>query len=193
MEEGWAIQTLKQGNIAGLEALVNKHYLPAVRAVNLVVQNHDLAEDVVQNGFARLPQTIQQFDEQRNFRPWFFRSVINRAINTAKRENRLTPLPGEETGELPPLPDNVDTPEEEILLTEREELVWQALQQLKPIQRAAIVMRYYLEFSENEIAEALQRPKSTVKWTLYTARQKLKPMLGSLLDETEMMEGVERK
>ena len=193
MEEKQAIQALKQGNIAGLEALVNVYYLPAVRAVYLVVQNHALAEDMVQSGFARLPQTIQQFDEQRTFRPWFFRSVINRAISAVRREKRVVDLPADETGKLPPIPDPSDAPEEEVLQAEREAAVWQALQQLKPTQRAAVILRYFLECSENEVAEILKKPKSTVKWTLYAARKKLQTILDPLLDETDSLEGGNRK
>jgi RNA polymerase sigma-70 factor (ECF subfamily) len=193
MEEGRAIQALKQGDLGGLETLVNQYYLPAVRAVYLVVQDHDLAEDMVQTGFAGLPKTIQQFDERRSFKPWFFRSVINRAISAVRREKRVVDFPVDDTGKLPQIPEPSATPEEEVLQAERNTAVWQVLQQLKPIQRTAIVLRYFLEFSENEIAETLKKPKSTVKWTLYAARKNLQPLLSSLLDETENMEGVERK
>ena len=55
--------------------------------------------------------------------------------------------------------------------------VRQALQRLPAEQRAALVLKYYLEMSEAEMALTLERPRTTIKWRLYTARQRLKGML----------------
>ncbi|MEJ2353507.1 MAG: sigma factor [Anaerolineales bacterium] len=77
MDEIQAIQQLKQGNPAGLEALVKKYQVQAVRAAFLVVWNHELAEDIVQTAFLRVYERIQQFDPQRPFGPWFFKIVVN--------------------------------------------------------------------------------------------------------------------
>ena len=70
--------------------------------------------------------------------------------------------------------------EDEYINTETRQFIWQALQKLTPPQRAAIVLRYYLEFSENEISQELDRPKSSIKWTLFAARKKLQQLLKPL-------------
>jgi RNA polymerase sigma-70 factor (ECF subfamily) len=56
-------------------------------------------------------------------------------------------------------------------------VVWHALQQLAPEQRAVIVQRHFLEMSEAEMVETHQRPASTIKWWLYSARKSLKALL----------------
>ena len=61
-------------------------------------------------------------------------------------------------------------------------LKWQiaaALEKLSPRHRAVIVQRYYLEMSEQEMAEALDSSPGTVKWLLSAARDRLRSLLGS--------------
>lgn len=55
--------------------------------------------------------------------------------------------------------------------------VWNALGQLSPEQRAVILQRHFLEMSEVEMTEKLQKPASTIKWWLRTARERLRKML----------------
>jgi RNA polymerase sigma-70 factor (ECF subfamily) len=61
--------------------------------------------------------------------------------------------------------------------THLNETVWQALVQLTPKQRAAVVMRYYLDMSEKEMTERLAIAPGTVKWRLHTARERLRQLL----------------
>jgi RNA polymerase sigma factor (sigma-70 family) len=70
---------------------------------------------------------------------------------------------------------------------ETREALWDALAKLPPRQRAAIVLRYYLEMSIREIANELDAPEGTIKWRLYAGRKRLKTMLKTLfkLEETK--------
>lgn len=56
--------------------------------------------------------------------------------------------------------------------------IFEALSQLPPRQRAAIVQRYYLGMTEKEMSEMLDSPPGTVKWLLNVARARLRSLLG---------------
>jgi RNA polymerase sigma-70 factor (ECF subfamily) len=56
--------------------------------------------------------------------------------------------------------------------------VAQLLESLSPRQRAAVVLRYYLELSEKEMSTALDVAPGTVKWLLNAARRRLRALLG---------------
>ena len=188
MEEHQAIRQLKQGKITGLETLVNMYYLKAVRAAYLVVQDEALAEDVVQTIFLNLPQKIEQFDESKAFHPWFFRSVINNAISVSRKRKRLVFVNEAEALEnwsnaVEVARQNGHNLEEEYISEELNQTIWQALRNLSPKQRSAIVMRYYLQFSEEEISLKMNQPKSTIKWTLYAARKKLRQILNPIKND----------
>ncbi len=89
MDEKQAIENLKRGDLVGLEVLISLYYLHALRAAYYVVGDHDLAEDVVQNAFARIGETFRQFDARRAFKPWFLRCVVNDAIKLSQRQKRF--------------------------------------------------------------------------------------------------------
>ena len=181
MKDDQAVARLKQGDQAGMEELVSRYYLPAVRAAYLILQDRGLAEDVVQNSFVGLSDTLRHFDPERPFGPWFLRCVVNAAINTSRRESRLVSLDqAEEAASFSVenwLQEQADGPAEQVEAAEKQAAVQQALEKLNPQQRAAVVMRYYLELSENEMVDELNVPKSSLKWWLYSARVRLRDLL----------------
>ena len=95
MEEAEAIARLKQGDISGLETLVCRFQVQAVRTAFLITRDRALAEDIVQAAFVRAYECIELFDAGRPFGPWFLRMVVNDAIKTAARRERHVSL---ETG-----------------------------------------------------------------------------------------------
>lgn len=180
MYEREAIRRLQRGDISGLATLVRRYQVQAVRAAYLVTQDCQQAEDVVQAAFLRAYQRIEQFDPERPFAPWFYRSVVNAAVQTARRSQRQVSLDGGEEITLADLlPDPSPAPDETIEAVEMQQAVRQALQQLSPEQRAAVVMRYYLDLSEAEMAAEMQVPPGTIKWRLHNARKQLRFLLRS--------------
>ena len=80
MDDRIAISRIKQGDLNGLDFLVNRYQVRAVHAAYLVVYDRVLAEDIVQSAFVKVAERIDQFDEERPFAPWFFRIILNDAI-----------------------------------------------------------------------------------------------------------------
>jgi RNA polymerase sigma-70 factor (ECF subfamily) len=185
-EEQDAVSRLKQGDIAGLEMLVRRHYFKAVRAAYLILCDEAQAEDVVQNCFASLQGKIHQFDSARPFGPWFHRSVVNASLNAVKAQARFSALEENDDEALPVLQALVDRqtdPQEMVEEKELQSAVWTALQQLNPRQRAAIVLRYYLELNETEMVERMRSPASSIKWWLRSARERLRRLLAPVQGE----------
>jgi RNA polymerase sigma-70 factor (ECF subfamily) len=177
MAEAEALACLQQGDIEGLAWLVERYQVRAVRAAFLIVHDEGLAREVVQTAFLRLYERIGQFDQERPFAPWFFRIVVNDALKAIRHHKRLASWEElAQAGEVA-LQAQLPSPEESLTAAMQREAVWQALQQLTPGQRAAVVMRYYLDMSEQEMSEQLQVAPGTVKWRLHQARQRLRELL----------------
>jgi len=174
-----AIACLKQGNIAGLSMLVQKYQVEAVHAALLIVRDRDLAEDIVQNAFLQAYRKIDQFDDRRPFGPWFLRIVINAALKAANQQKRVMPLEEPESGSLEAewLIDPSLGPETLAETAEMRETVWRAMAQLTPRINARRSLHYFLDKNEREMIQELNRPRTTVKWWLHAARQRLRKLL----------------
>jgi RNA polymerase sigma-70 factor (ECF subfamily) len=181
LEEKLAIVRLKQGDLDGMEALVKRYQVQAVSAAFLVVRDLKLAEDIVQDAFIRAAEKIDQFDESRPFGAWFLRSVINASVKAAKRQKRFVPLDeDEETSQIADwLVDPDPRPELIVETEETRKIVWKALGELSAEQRSIIIMRHFLEMSETEMTLELDRPLTTIRWRLKTARNRLRSILQS--------------
>jgi len=180
MDEAQAIALLKSGDLLGLEALVQRYYFQAVRVSYLIVLDNSQAEDIVQTAFLNAANKISQLSSGR-FGPWFLRSVIHASIKTAEKQKRFISLEAEEDEEAQRLAiwlmDPDPSVEEKVETDELRQDVWNALAKLSPNERAAVVRKYFLDWTEAEMAEELQLPQSTIKWRLYIAREKLRKLL----------------
>ncbi len=177
-DDSIAIRRLKSGDIGGLESLVCRYQVKAVRAAFFIVRDEQTAEDVAQETFIRIFQRIQRFDESRPFGPYLLKSVVNAALDAAQNESKRAPW----TENL----ESVDILLQQAVKVENQAEfdvlkrdIFQALARLSPRQRAAVVMRYYFEMSEKEMAEILAARPGTIKWLLNAARQRLRILLGS--------------
>ncbi len=183
LEEKKSIARLKQDDLGGLETLVNLYQVQAVYAAYLIVQDLKLAEDIVQDSFLKVAAKINQFDMQRPFKPWFFRIVINMSIKTVQRQKRFIPLTTEEHDQMQPIinwmVDPKPGPDQVIETEEMRQRVWKALMKLSPEQRAAIIMRHFLEMNVAEITQELNRPSTTIRWWLRIAQNRLRENLKS--------------
>ena len=116
-----------------------------------------------------------QYDPNRPFGPWFYRIVVNDAIKAVQRRDRTTTL--DRTWKPHADQDDSTEPEAAVVLNEERRAVRDALAQLTPSQRGAVVMRYFLDLSESEMVERTGRTRGTVKRHLHDARARLKRLL----------------
>jgi len=176
MEDREAICRLREGDLNGLEALVRRYQVQALRAAFLVTRDVAMAEDVVQETFLRLARSADRLDPARPIAPYLFRSVINAALNALRDEKRAVGTAARLV-EAETLLQRAESVESEVQQTLLAEAVQEALTHLTPRQRAVIVQRYYLEMNEREMAHALGVSQGTIKRLLYNARAHLRHLL----------------
>lgn len=149
-DERARVRGAQRGSGEDLEALFRTHWPRAHRAAYLVTHDAAAAEDIAQESFLAAIRALDRFDRRRPFGPWLHRIVVNRAIDWTRARR----LRGEtELTESNAVADPPDEPGGETLA---------ALARLSPEHRAVIVMRYLLELTPGEIAQALDLPRGTV-------------------------------
>ena len=155
-----------------------------------VVGSPDLAEDVVQEVFTRLPRQVRAFRGDASFKSWIYRITVNRAIDRRRRERRrpamrLDAVPVEpETGGLPGRAERA-RPEAGLRAGEREEQIQAALLRLSPKLRAIAVLRYVEGLSYEQLAQVLSCSLGTVKSRLNRAHTALQRELRHLAPREE--------
>jgi len=148
-DERARVRGAQRGSASDLEALFRTHWPRAFRAAYLVTHDAGAAEDIAQESLLAAIRALDRFDRRRPFGPWLHRIVVNRAIDWT----RARKLRGEvELVDSMPAPETAPGGGETLA----------ALANLSPEHRAVVVMRYLLEFTPGEIAEALDLPRGTV-------------------------------
>lgn len=132
--------------------LYRAHMPAATRLAYLLTGDRTAAEDVAQDAFLRAASRLGALRDKEAFPAYLHRAVVNASRNRARRlslERRHAPTAGEPATELPDL-------------ATRDGL-WHALQRLPHRQRAALVLRFYLDLPEAEVADRLGCRPGTVK------------------------------
>jgi RNA polymerase sigma-70 factor (ECF subfamily) len=176
MDEATAIRRLKNGDFGGLEYLMYQYQAKATRAAFLITRDQAQAEDVVQDVFLRIFRHPNRLDDSRPIQAYLMRSVINAALNACRSQRHFISLESNAEA-VDRLIEQAASVESHLEYSQIKRKILDALGQLPPRQRAAIVQRYYLEMSEKEMALALDAAPGTVKWLLNSARTTLRAFL----------------
>lgn len=176
-DDSAAIRRCQRGDIGGLEPLIARHQVAALRLAYLLLGERAAAEDVVQDSFLLAYQAIARFRTGSAFAPWFYRIVTNTARLRQRRpairheisidwrrygdEDRGASPRGDVTA-----PPDRDPQVDPALHAERQEAredVLRALARLTQKQREAVVLRYYIGCSDHELATILDCHEGTAR------------------------------
>jgi RNA polymerase sigma-70 factor, ECF subfamily len=160
------VREAQRGSEQALADLYTAHWRRAHRAAYLVVHDTAAAEDIAQDAFLAAVDALDRFDRRRPFAPWLHRIVVNRAIDWARRE-ALRRQVDDPASQPDPEPGQEAVGEE----------LMEALSQLPPEQRGAVVLRYLLDYTPGEIARMLDLPRGTVNSRLRRGLDRLRTLI----------------
>ena len=165
--EAQLIREATEGNMGAFSQLVRLHRARVVRTAYGVVGSFEEAEDVAQDVFVKVWNSLAEYRVRGAFASWLYRITVNTAIDALRKRRVESPLEDWQA-------DSRAQPEDEVLSQASSERVKLAVSNLPPNARAALILREYEQLSYKEIAEALQIPIGTVMSRLNYARQLLK-------------------
>jgi RNA polymerase sigma-70 factor (ECF subfamily) len=151
-----------------LEAWLKEGYPQSVRTAYLILGNRLDAEDAVQEAFLRAWKFRDSLSMESSFKPWLYRVVVNTCNSKLRQE---IPHRDRRSGEeqLRTISTSEDVSSRVGLSSD----MMRALADLPDHLRIAVVLRYYADLSEREIAIAIDRKTGTVKSRLNEARRRL--------------------
>ena len=164
------VRRARAGQHDPFAALVARYQKRAFWIAFHVVGRVEDARDVAQESFVRLFRSLAKYDFSRSFYTWFYRIVMNLAID-ALRKLRSAPA-GSLEDVLGGLPDAREVGGSAPLeLVEQHGQVWQVLDKLDAKFRAVLVLRDIHGLSCREIAPMLRITHATARWRLHRGRQ----------------------
>lgn len=176
-EEHVLIQRCQAGDLLAFEALFYQYRDDVFRFAYLVVRDANLAQDVVQEAFLKVYRCIGMFQFRAGFKSWLYRIAVNEAVSILRRrrlKEELAPAPDRAARNRKGQPSGEWQPEEAILENEERRILRWAVGRLDPVHRSVVVLKYFHEFSDPEIAAVLGCPAGTVKSRLHRARELLR-------------------
>lgn len=142
-----------------------------------MVNNRDDADDLTIEAFGKAFNKLHQYTPNYAFSTWLFKIASNNCIDFIRKKKALTisidqPLDNEEGSDL-----KIDVksggldPEEALMKQQKHKVMREVVQKLKPRYRTLVELRYFKEYSYEEIAQELDLPLGTVKAQLFRARE----------------------
>lgn len=128
------------------------------------VKNKENALDIVQESILKALRSIDRLDEEKYMKTWFYRIIVNTAIDFIRKHQRMSIMDDEILeSHLPSLEDDVTDFD-----------LQEAVDHLPPTYKTIIILRFFEDLKIDEIADITGDNVNTVKTRLYAALRKLR-------------------
>jgi RNA polymerase sigma-70 factor (ECF subfamily) len=169
--EAEILQKALQKDDGAFAELVEKYQSPVFNLCFRMLGTEVEAEDAAQETFWRAYQALHSYDQNRSFITWILSIAAHLCIDSQRK--RKVPIIEIDEFEEFDVTDHNPQPEAIMIRRQEEEMIQRMLNDLGELDRAAIILRYWQGFSEEEIAAALSISVSAVKSRLHRSRQNL--------------------
>lgn len=187
-EDAVLLEGLRRGDGTAYEALIQRYEKPVYNLVSRLVDDPADAADAVQEVFLRVFRKVAWFRGESSLKTWIYRIAINEARNQrrwfGRHRQREVGLETEDASGRHGvwLEDQQPSPFDIALDHETRALIEDALNEVSPVFRAALVLREIEGLSYEEIAEILEVSLGTVKSRILRGRQALRKSLEARLE-----------
>ncbi len=169
-EAEWLAKAQK-GDDEAFSNLVEVYQRPVHNLCYRMLGNANDAEDAAQETFIRAYKAIKRYDPLRKFSTWILTIASNYCIDQHRR--RKLPTFSYDSMPVPDISDKNPGLDRQLVQGEHNSKVMAILDQLNPKDRSAVIMRYWYDYSYDEIANSLSLTNSAVKSRLHRARREL--------------------
>jgi RNA polymerase sigma-70 factor (ECF subfamily) len=194
------VERLRMGDEEAFMDLIEELNPSLLRVARMYVPTTALAEDVVQETWLAVFNSIDRFEGRSSLKTWIFRILTNIAKTRGERERRSVPFSTfdtEDGGFEPAVERSRFTgtghwavlprawPEDRLLASETLSVIERAIAQLPPSQQAVITLRDVDGWSAEEVRNALDLSETNQRVLLHRARSKVRRTLEQYLSEEQ--------
>ena len=170
-EQEW-LSAARAGDRQAFSRLVEAYQRPVFNLTYRMLGNREEAEDAAQETFLRAYARLRQYNPEHRFSTSLF-SIANHHCIDRLRKRRVITQSIDDSPLAYVLEGKDPRPEESLLQREEADELQRLLDRLEPEYRTPLILRYWYEYSYQEIATAMGLSLAAVKSRLFRARQKL--------------------
>lgn len=181
------VESALKGDEKAFAKLLSK-YKDAIYFMLLkMVNNKSDAEDLTIEAFGKAFKNLHQYSPSYAFSTWLFKIASNNCIDFLRKKKGVhvsieSSQDSNDNEQSVRLKSKDPDPEEKLIRIQKAILLRRIVHRLKPRYRTLVELRYFREYSYEEIAKELNLPLGTVKAQLFRARE----MLFKMIESTEM-------
>jgi len=153
------------------EELFQEHYDLVYRTAYSILDNAADAEDVLQTVFLRLIRSGLPPRLRDNVKGYFYRAAVNVSLDVVRAKKRIELITDRERLEICPSPSDADLSEQ------THKRLAQAIAELSPEAAQILVLRYFHDYSDAQIAKLLGMSRGTIAVRLFRSRAHLKKLM----------------
>jgi len=183
MTEVEIIESIQSGNTKAFSILVERYQEMVFRTAIGFIHNKEDAEDLTQEIFVKVYQSLGSFMGKSEFSTWIYRITVNTALNCVRRKKieRFFDFSDEQLQPVLHQQESADNPEQTMINDESDKLISNAIDKLSQKQKTAFVLSRYEELSQKEIAAIMQTTEGAVEQHLQRAKVNLQKRLTSIV------------
>jgi RNA polymerase sigma-70 factor (ECF subfamily) len=182
-EEAVWIARAQDGDDMAFANLVDAYQAPIFNLCYRILGDTAAAEDAAQESFLKAYRHLRRYDPKRKFANWILTIASNHCVDMLRR--RRIPTQPLETAALQGA--LMQAPEAVVIDAETSGRLQSLIEDLDPVDRAAIVLHYWYDMSLGEIGSSLRLTQSAVKSRMFRARRTLAQ--GWTTDDVEEQSG----
>lgn len=197
MNQPELIVQLQQGDESAFKKLVDEWQDMVYNTALSIVQNEDDADDITQEVFIQVYQSVSSFKGESKFSTWLYRITVNRALDHEKKKKAkkrfafVQRIFGNEEAEQVQ-PAEFNHPGVQLEKKERAAELFNALKQIPDKQRIAFTLHKLEGQSYQEIAEVMNTSLYAVESLIARAKTNLKKILSSYYEQSRYQSGPEQ-
>ena len=179
-EEAQIATGLRRRDPEVLDALIEQYQHRLLRYLAHMTHNQATAEDLFQETWIRVLEKGHQYDGKSRFSTWLMTIAHNVAIDHLRKKAPASLDEMRDTEDAVPFEPVASgpSPYDNAAASEDKQRIQAALEQLTPMFREVLVLRFQEQMKLEEIAKLVGIPLATVKTRLYRGVQALRPALG---------------
>ena len=166
------VEKVQAGDAEYFAPLLERYSQPVFSLLVRIVGNREDAEELTQDVFLKVFRSLSSFRRNSSFATWLYRIAYNTAVSATRRPKREW-MSFDDSGMERMAEETSDDEADEVFNEERQQRLEQALDQLRPGDRALILLYYQQKKTMEEIAKITGLTLSNVKVKMHRIRKKL--------------------